>query len=218
MSLNGLAAAPRRALIVIDVQNEYVSGDLPIEYPPVQTALLNIGQAMDAARAAGVPVVVVQQDAPADSPLFAHGSSGWQLHEVVAARPRDHLILKRLPSAYAGTDLQDWLAAHRIDTLAVAGFMTHNCNASTIVHALHLGLNLEFLADASGSVAYENAAGRASAEEIHRVFSVVFHSRFAAVQATADWIAALQAGQASAGDDIYTSNQRARRSQGALHR
>jgi len=215
MSLNGLSGAPRRALIVIDVQNEYVSGDLPIEYPPVQDALRHIGQAMDAARAAGVPIVVVQQDAPADSPLFAHGSPGWQLHEVVAARPRDHLILKRLPSAYTGTDLQDWLAARGIDTLAVAGFMTHNCNASTIVHALHQGLGVEFLADASGSVPYENAAGRASAEEIHRIFSVVFQARFAAVQATADWIAALQGGPAMAGDNIHASNRRARRSQGA---
>lgn len=215
MSLNGLSSAPRRALIVIDVQNEYVSGDLPIEYPPVQTALHNIGAAMDAARAAGVPVIIVQQDAPTDSPLFAHGSPGWQLHEAVASRPRDHLILKRLPSAYTGTDLQDWLAARGIDTLAVAGFMTHNCDASTIVHALHQGLKVEFLADASGSVPYENAAGRASAEEIHRVFSVVFQSRFAAVQTTADWIAALQAGQATLGDNIHASNQRARRSQGA---
>ncbi|EQD52965.1 hypothetical protein B1A_12544, partial [mine drainage metagenome] len=26
---------PRRALIVIDVQNEYVTGNLPIEYPDI---------------------------------------------------------------------------------------------------------------------------------------------------------------------------------------
>ena len=34
---------PRRALIVIDVQNEYVSGDLPIEYPDIHSSLANIG-------------------------------------------------------------------------------------------------------------------------------------------------------------------------------
>lgn len=77
---------PRRALIVIDVQNEYVSGDLPIEYPDVQTSLANIGRAMDAARAAGVPVVIVQNFAPADSPLFARGSNGAELHPVVSER------------------------------------------------------------------------------------------------------------------------------------
>src|SRR5476649_600514 len=51
---------PRRALLVIDVQNEYVTGDLPIEFPDVQTSLANIARAMDAARDAGIPIVVVQ--------------------------------------------------------------------------------------------------------------------------------------------------------------
>ncbi|MBH9687194.1 cysteine hydrolase, partial [Burkholderia cepacia] len=31
--------AARRALIVIDVQNEYVTGNLPIEYPPLDVSL-----------------------------------------------------------------------------------------------------------------------------------------------------------------------------------
>ena len=39
---------PRRALIVIDVQNEYVTGDLPIEYPDVHSSLANIGRVQDA--------------------------------------------------------------------------------------------------------------------------------------------------------------------------
>ena len=143
---------PRRALLVIDVQNEYVSGDLPIEFPPVQQSLQHIGAAMDAARAAGIPVVVVQQDAPAGSPIFALGSPGWQLHPVVAGRAHEHLIHKALPSAFTGTDLADWLAQHAIDTLTVVGFMTHNCDASTIVHALHAGLNVEWLSDASGEI------------------------------------------------------------------
>ncbi|HEX2011711.1 MAG TPA: cysteine hydrolase family protein [Roseateles sp.] len=209
---------PRRALIVIDVQNEYVSGALPIEYPPVAQSLQRIGAAIDAARAAGVPVILVQHDAPAASPVFAVGSPGWQLHEVVAGRPHEHLIRKTQASAFAGTDLQDWLAARGIDTLAVAGYMTHNCDASTVVQAAHLGLKVEFLADASGALPYENEAGRASAEEIHRIYSVVFHTGFAAVQRTEDWIAALREGRPSAVGNIVESNQRARRSQGASPR
>jgi nicotinamidase-related amidase len=35
-----MTRALRRALIVIDVQNEYVTGDLPIEFPDVQTSLV----------------------------------------------------------------------------------------------------------------------------------------------------------------------------------
>ena len=51
---------PKRALIVIDVQNEYFDGALPISDPPTDTSLANIGRAMDAAAAADVPVIVVQ--------------------------------------------------------------------------------------------------------------------------------------------------------------
>ena len=40
---------PRRALIVIDVQNEYFDGALPISDPPPDLSLANIGRAMDAA-------------------------------------------------------------------------------------------------------------------------------------------------------------------------
>ena len=205
-----MSANPRRALVVIDVQNEYVSGDLPIEFPPIDTSLANIGRAMDAARAAGVPVVVVQNFATADSPLFARGSVGAELHPVVASRERDHYVEKSLPSAFAGSDLKAWLAGRGIDTVAVAGFMTHNCDASTVFEATHAGLAVEFLADATGSVPYANEAGSASAEDIHRVFSVVMHSRFAAVVSTDAWLAAVKAGVPLARDNIYASNQRAR--------
>jgi nicotinamidase-related amidase len=205
-----MPTAPRCALVVIDVQNEYVSGNLPIEYPPVERALANIGRSMDAAHAAGVPIVVVQQDAPAGSPLFAKGSHGWALHPVVVERAHDHHVHKTLPSAFPETDLAGWLAARGVDTLSIVGFMTHNCDASTIVHAVHQGLTVEFLADATGAVPYENAAGRASAEEIHRVYSVVFHSRFASVASTDAWIAAVDAGQPIARDNIAASNRRAR--------
>jgi hypothetical protein len=69
-------------------------------------------------------------------------------------------------------------------------------------------LSVEFLSDASGSPSYENAAGKASAEEIHRVFSTVFHSNFAAVATTDDWLAAVRAGRALEKDNVYLSNQR----------
>lgn len=207
-----MTKAPRRALIVIDVQNEYVIGNLPIEYPPVQTSLTNIGRAMDTARASGVPIIVVQHDSPETSPLFAKGSEGWRLHPVVADRAHDHHVSKALASAFTGTDLAQWLSDRQIDTLTVVGYMTHNCDASTILHAAHAGLTVEFLMDATGSLPYENASGKASAEEIHRVFSVVFHSSFAASVTTDEWIAAVQTSQAIRHDNIYASNQRARAS------
>lgn len=205
-------STPRRALIVIDVQNEYFAGgNLPIEYPPVADTLPNITRAMDAAQAAGVPVIVVQHTAPAGAPVFDKPGNRWQLHPEVARRSATHHIEKHMASCFTDTDLADWLAAHSIDTITIVGYMTHNCDASTIYEAAHRGLKVEFLADASGALPYANAAGQASAEEIHRVFSVVFHSNFAAVTSTAGWVAALHAGEALPKDNVFTSNQRARK-------
>lgn len=200
---------PRRALVVIDVQNEYFTGNLLIEHPPVQQSLPNIGRAMDAARAAGIPVVVVQHSAAADSPLFAKGSPNWELNEVVASRPHDHHIEKVWPSVFTGTGLAEWLKEKHIDTLTVTGYMTHNCDASTIFEAMHRGLQVEFLQDATGALPYANTAGSATAEEIHRVFSVVFHTGFAAVASTGEWIKAVQAGDALKKGSILASNQAA---------
>ncbi|MEI7035279.1 cysteine hydrolase family protein [Fulvimonas yonginensis] len=208
-------ANPRRALVVIDVQNEYVTGGLRIEYPPLAESLHNIGRAIDGAHAAGVPVIVVQQCAPADAPLFATGTPMWELHEVVASRPREHYLRKTLPSAFAGTDLGAWLAARAIDTLAVAGYMTHNCDDTTVKHAFDAGLQVEFLADAAGSVPYANRAGIASAEEIHRVFAVVQQSRYAAVLSTEAWLRHLAAGTVPERDTIHASHQRALAHRGA---
>ncbi|MBU6993520.1 cysteine hydrolase family protein [Ferrovum myxofaciens] len=200
----------RRALLVIDVQNEYVTGNLPIEYPAIRHSLTNICRAMDAALLADVPVIVVQNTLPAGAPVFSKGSPGWELHPSVRSRPYSHYIEKTLPSAFAGTDLAGWLSRNDIDTLVVVGYMTHNCADSTIKHALHAGLAVEFLTDAAGSLPYDNHAGRATAEEIHRVFTVVLQSRFAAVATTDEWIEALKTGKALPRDNIYGSNQRAR--------
>lgn len=203
--------SPRRALVVIDVQNEYTEGGgLPIEHPPLSITLPNVARAMDAASQAGVPVVVVRHHAPAGLPLFQAGSHAAELHEAVAGRPRDHLVTKAFPSVFTGTDLAGWLDERRIDTLSVAGYMTQNCVASTIFEGMHRGLMMEYLHDASGALPYENSAGRASAEEIHRVFSVVFHSNFAAVASTADWIEAVKAQQPLRRDNLVLSNRRGR--------
>jgi nicotinamidase-related amidase len=205
-----MSTSPRRALIVVDVQNEYVTGELPIEYPPVQESLANICLAIDTAHAHAVPVIVVQHlEAPGAS-MFARGSHGAALHPVVASRAYDHLIEKTLPSSFAGTDLADWLARQEIDTLSVVGYMTHNCNFSTVLHASHAGMNVEYLNDATGAVPYENDAGYASAQDIHHAFTVVMHARFAAVVRTDDWIAALHAGKRIERGSIGASNRKAR--------
>ena len=202
-------SSPRRALIVVDVQNDYDGGNLAIQHPPFRSSVENVARAIDAAVAAGIKVVVIKQLAPEHSPIFAKGSHGGELHSEIARRPRDHYVEKTLPSAFTGTDLEEWLRTNNIDTLAVVGYMTHNCVLSTIIHAVHMGFSVEFLPDAAGSVPYANSAGYASAEDLHRVVSVILQSRFAAVVPTKGWIEGLKTGRLADRDSIYASNQRA---------
>ena len=201
---------PRRALIVIDVQNEYFTpSGLAITHPPAAQSLGHITRAVHAAQAAAVPVVVVQHELPVGAPIFASGSEGWKLHPDIAAFTPDLLVQKTLPSVFARTPLADWLQERQIDTLSIVGFMTHNCNASTVFEGFHRGYTVEVLSDATGALAYSNDAGSASAEEIHRVFSVVFHSNFAAVATTDAWITAVQNSATLPRGNILESNRRA---------
>lgn len=203
------ASTPRRALVVIDVQNEYIDGGLRIEHPPVAETLPNIERAMDFAQQQGIPVVVVQHVLPASAPIFAEGSVGVALHPAIARRHCDRLVTKTLPSCFTGTDFGAWLRSREIDTLCIVGYMTHNCDDSTTRQAFHEGFQVELLHDATGSLPYANQAGQASAAEIHRVTTVVLQSTFAAVLATDAWMQAVRTGQAPERDNIFASNQRA---------
>jgi len=179
--------AQRRALLVIDVQNEYFTGKLPVTHP--RDSLSRVLAAMDAARAAQVPVVVVQHAAPQpDSAVFRQGSPEWELHPEVATRPHDVLIAKSLPGSFTGTELETWLRRHGIGTVVIAGYMTQMCCDTTARQAVHLGFNVEFLADATGTLAFKNAAGEVSAEELHRATLVTQQMRFATVLPAEEWI------------------------------
>ena len=76
----------KRALLVIDVQNEYFTGKLPISYPP--HSLENILTAMDTATAQNIPVVVIQHAAPQpNSATFRKGTAEQELQPKLPAAP-----------------------------------------------------------------------------------------------------------------------------------
>jgi nicotinamidase-related amidase len=179
----------QRALIVIDVQNEYFDGALPITDPPTSTSLGNIGRAMDAASASGVPVIVVRHtDSEDGGTIFREGSHEWELHPEVEQRPRDHLVEKSLPGSFTGTPLGDILASAGVDTVSIAGYMTHMCVDTTAREAAHRGLAVEILGDATGTLPLENSGGSASGEELHRATLVAQGQFFADVVSTDEWL------------------------------
>jgi nicotinamidase-related amidase len=179
----------KRALIVIDVQNEYFDGALPITHPSRDESLANITKAMDAARAAGVPVVVVEhEDTEADSPIFRPGTHEQELRPEVAEREADHHVVKRLPGSFTGTDLGEFLEAQGVDRVSIAGYMTHMCVDTTAREAAHRGLEVEILDDATGTLSLENHGYAAEGEELHRATLVAQGQFFADVLSTDAWL------------------------------
>jgi len=138
------------ALIVIDVQEEYFSGVLPIQYPPREGSLERIGEAMDGASEAGVPVVVVRHVGEPGESSFQQDSPTFQLRKEVDGRPRDLLIDKRLPGSFTGTGLQEWLEERDVDHVTIVGYMTNVCCDTTARQALHLGMGATLLHDGVG--------------------------------------------------------------------
>ena len=196
-----------RALVVVDVQNEYVTGQMPISYPNVYESLANVGRAMDAAAAHHLPIAVIQHRASVDSPIFAADSDGYQLCDVVAERHFDLRLDKEMPSSFTGTGLEAWLRAHDVDTIVVVGFMTQLCVESTARDAVHRGFDVEVLEDATGTLDLANQAGRRSAQDIHETVCVVLQSEFAAVTTTGAWIEDIDAGRSPARSNIVESSR-----------
>ena len=186
--------APRRALVVVDVQQEYFDGVLQIQAPSREATLANVVAALDVAREAGLPVVVVQHELPEGAPVFAVGSESWSLHPEVERRldPSWKRATKDKGSVFAGTDVAQWLAERDVDTVTVVGYMTNNCDLATAVGAEELGLNAEILSDATGAIHLANEAGQVSADQLHQTLLVLLHSNFAAVATTEAWVAAVR--------------------------
>ncbi len=178
-----------RALLVIDVQNEYFTGALPISHPTGH--LEQILRVMDAA-AGRIPTVVIQHTfLQPDKPFFQKGTAAWQLHPEVAGRGRDVLFEKNLPGSFTGTALEEWLRERDISTVTIAGYMTHMCCDTTARQAVHRGFNVEFLSDATGTLPLSNSAGQVTAEELHRSILCAHQMLLSEVLPTSEWVARL---------------------------
>jgi nicotinamidase-related amidase len=180
----------KEALLVIDVQNEYFTGKLPVTFP--QGSFANILRAMDEAHAAHIPVVVIQHASHAvEAATFRYGTPEWDLHPDIARRPRDVLIEKTLPGSFTGTNLDRWLMDHAIVSVTIAGYMTQMCCDTTARQAFQRGYAVKFLSDGTGTLSITNSAGSISDSDLHRAILVTQQMRFSHVMSTEEWVQSL---------------------------
>ncbi len=200
-------ATPRRALVLVDVQQDYFGGPLEIQYPPHTESLPQIARAIDVATAAGIPVVAVQHDGGEGSPVFDPAQPGFELHPEIERRRTDSWlsVVKQYGTVFAGTDLLAWLREREIDTITLVGYMTNNCVLASATEAETHDLSAEVLSDATGAINLANEAGFADATSVHTTLMALLHSNFAAVADTTAWAAAVATGEALPKSDLGTS-------------
>lgn len=200
--------SPQRALVLIDVQQDYFGGGpLEIQHPPHTESLPRIARAIDAANAAGIPVVAVQHTMGDGAPVFNPTQPGFQLHSEVAQRRTENwkTVVKQYGSVYADTDVSTWLREQGVDTVTLVGYMTNNCVLASAVEGEGLGFTTEVLADATGAVNLANEAGSVDAETVHTTLMTLLHSNWAAVASTDAWVQALSTRQSLPGSDLGSS-------------
>jgi nicotinamidase-related amidase len=138
-------------LVIIDVQNAIVAGCGTAERQPEIDRALDetVGRlrlVKEKARAAGVPVILVQHDGIAGHRL-AVGTQGWEIRPEIAPQDGDVVVHKSECDSFFATDLEDRLKARGVDHIVVGGCMTQFCVDTTVRRAVSLGYDVTLIAD-----------------------------------------------------------------------
>ncbi|MCC7176756.1 MAG: isochorismatase family protein [Acidobacteria bacterium] len=168
------------ALVVVDLQNDFVTGSLPVPDAPAVVEPLNRAIATFTAR--GLPVFATRDWHPPDHCSFRDRGGPWPEHCVAGTPGADFVQDLRLPadvihihkaterdteaySALAGTPLAEELRTRGVRRVFVGGLATDYCVVNTVRDAIPLGLDVVVLADACRAVnAHPDDGVKAEAE------------------------------------------------------
>jgi nicotinamidase-related amidase len=139
----------RPALLIIDMQRDFIDEDAPATCAPMaRERLPAVQRLLELGRTAGIPIFFSQGLVSPDLSDVghwkgAHGSGAVQIEGTPGAdivdelRPQagEKVIRKRRPSAFFATDLEVFLRGLGIDTLLLAGSSMSGCVRATAVDA-----------------------------------------------------------------------------------
>ncbi|MBT2401350.1 isochorismatase family protein [Streptomyces sp. ISL-100] len=147
---------PIEALIVVDVQSAFVSGDGAV--PEAARLVDRTTDLIARARESGALVVHLQNDGPVGADDEPH-TLGWELHHPVEASPTEIVIRKTQDDGFEGTSLGSELADLGVQALAVCGMMSEMCVQATARTALARGYRVVLPHDAHATYDIPAAPG-----------------------------------------------------------
>ena len=210
---------PRRtAMIVVDMENDFVAPGAPLETPAGRTMLPTLKRALTFCRERGIPVIYTthaHRHGGCDMGRFkdlwppimngaglVEGKLGVEIYPEIAPRPGEIVITKRRYSAFYCTDLEIILRGLGVDTVVISGVTTENCCHATARDALFRDYKVVFLSDATGTFDYPDVGqGGMTAAEVHRATLVILAVSTAHVMTTDEFIARTAATQSVAAAD-----------------
>jgi nicotinamidase-related amidase len=187
------ADAPRRtALIVIDVQRAFDEWEAAGKRRNNPEAVARIVELLSAFRDSGTPIFHIRHQGTRPNSSFAPASTGYPVKDEAREIGGEPVIVKRVNSAFIGTDLENRLRAADIKTLVICGATTNHCVETTTRMAGNLGFDARLVRDATWTFDRVGPDGDAhSAEEIHAMTLANLNGEFARIVSASEVIAAL---------------------------
>lgn len=142
------------ALLIVDVQHALCTGQY--QCFDIQRVIARINALSARARAASIPVVLIQHEEKSD--LLQHGSESWQLAKDLNTSHTDLRIGKTTGDSFYQTPLRSLLLERGVDRLIICGLQTDYCVNATVRQAHASGYDVVLAGDAHSTVDNGNTA------------------------------------------------------------
>ncbi len=125
----------RTAVVVVDMQNDFVKPEGKLYVPSAQSAVEPIARLLKKAREAGVFIIYTQDLHGEDDPEYRiwgehvkAGTWGAEIIDELAPQPGDEVVSKPRYDAFYASRMEDVLRTRpEIDTLIITGTVTNIC-------------------------------------------------------------------------------------------
>jgi nicotinamidase-related amidase len=186
--------ASTTALIIVDVQRAFDEWEAAGRRRNNPDAVARIADLLAAFREHGAPLFHIRHEGTRPASSFRPGSTGFAVKDEAREQGGEPVIVKRVNSAFIGTDLENRLRAADITALVICGATTNHCVETTTRMAGNLGFDTRLVRDATWTFDRVGPDGDAhAAEDIHAMTLSNLNGEFARIVTTAEAIAELTA-------------------------
>jgi nicotinamidase-related amidase len=183
----------KTALVVIDVQRAFDEWEAAGKHRNNPHAVARIADLLAAFRAARAPIFHIRHEGTRPGSSFLPGGPGYPVKDEAKERDAEPVIVKRVNSAFIGTDLEARLRADDIRRVVICGATTNHCVETTTRMAGNLGFDARLVRDATWTFDRTGPDGDVhTAEAIHAMTLANLNGEFATIVTAAEAIAALQ--------------------------